>query len=142
MAAKNKQLILKGKRHWGEQIWETAQEYARKGGREIVEKLLVLYYVFDSPSTPTAARLTIIGAIIYFCSPVDLIPDFIPGAGHVDDLGVLIAAALVIKDHITPEWNYPVLVYSVEGSTETSYSNCYTPKRVKSNLFYLPIKSL
>ena len=34
-----------------------------------------------------------------------------------------------------------ILLYRVEGSTQASYANCYTPKPVKSNPFYLAIRS-
>lgn len=40
---------------------------------------------------PLGSILGIISAIIYIVSPIDLIPDFLPaGAGHVDDVAVLI----------------------------------------------------
>lgn len=34
---------------------------------------------------------TIIGALIYIFSPIDLVPDFIPGAGLLDDIAVATA---------------------------------------------------
>lgn len=36
-----------------------------------------------------ASLITILAAVIYFVSPIDLIPDFIPGAGLIDDAAVL-----------------------------------------------------
>ena len=38
---------------------------------------------------PTGTLIAVIGALIYVLSPVDIIPDFIPGAGYVDDALVL-----------------------------------------------------
>ena len=38
-----------------------------------------------------------IAAIIYFVTPIDLIPDFIPVAGYVDDAAVLAFVASAIK---------------------------------------------
>lgn len=35
------------------------------------------------------AMLTILGGIIYFLSPIDLIPDFLPVIGYLDDLYIL-----------------------------------------------------
>lgn len=35
------------------------------------------------------SMLTILGGIIYFLSPIDLIPDFIPVIGYLDDLYIL-----------------------------------------------------
>lgn len=41
---------------------------------------------------PFGSIIAIVGAIIYFVSPIDLIPDFLPG-GYIDD-GMVIALAL------------------------------------------------
>jgi uncharacterized membrane protein YkvA (DUF1232 family) len=38
---------------------------------------------------PTASIITIIAAIIYFVSPIDLMPDFLVGLGIVDDAAVI-----------------------------------------------------
>src|SRR4051812_45610213 len=42
---------------------------------------------------PAANLLTIIAAIIYFVSPFDVIPDYIPILGHIDD-AVVVSLAL------------------------------------------------
>jgi uncharacterized membrane protein YkvA (DUF1232 family) len=38
---------------------------------------------------PTGTIISIIAAIIYFVSPIDLIPDFIPGVGLIDDVLII-----------------------------------------------------
>jgi len=38
---------------------------------------------------PVGSIIAIIGGIIYFVSPIDLVPDFIPAAGYLDDVFVL-----------------------------------------------------
>lgn len=38
---------------------------------------------------PKGSIIAIIGALIYFLSPIDLIPDFIPVIGYIDDIFVL-----------------------------------------------------
>jgi uncharacterized membrane protein YkvA (DUF1232 family) len=42
---------------------------------------------------PLWKKLVGLMAVVYFLSPVDAIPDFIPIVGWLDDLGVLSAAA-------------------------------------------------
>ncbi len=39
---------------------------------------------------PWKSIVVMVAAVIYFVTPIDLIPDFIPIAGFVDDLGVLV----------------------------------------------------
>ncbi|EGW37785.1 YkvA family protein [Desulfosporosinus sp. OT] len=38
---------------------------------------------------PVGSIIAILGALIYFVSPIDLIPDFIPGVGYIDDVFIL-----------------------------------------------------
>lgn len=45
------------------------------------------------PTLPRAAKIALGAAMVYLASPIDLIPDFIPFLGYLDD--VLLAAVLV-----------------------------------------------
>jgi uncharacterized membrane protein YkvA (DUF1232 family) len=45
------------------------------------------------PLLPRAAKIALAAAMVYLASPIDLIPDFIPLVGYLDDL--LLAALLV-----------------------------------------------
>lgn len=48
---------------------------------------------------PFGTIIGITAAVIYFVSPVDLIPDFIPGLGQIDDVGAItLAIKYVYKD--------------------------------------------
>jgi uncharacterized membrane protein YkvA (DUF1232 family) len=42
---------------------------------------------------PTGSMVAILACLLYFLSPIDLIPDFIPLIGYIDDVFVI---ALVI----------------------------------------------
>lgn len=77
--------------------------FARVAGREIIEKVLILYHTLRAPSTPKWARAAILGALGYFISPIDTLPDLIPGVGYTDDLTVIVAALVTVASHITPE---------------------------------------
>lgn len=41
------------------------------------------------PHLPWKSLLSIIGVILYFINPLDIIPDFIPGIGLLDDITLL-----------------------------------------------------
>ena len=45
------------------------------------------------PGLPRAAKIALLAAAVYLASPVDLIPDFIPVVGYLDD--VLLAAIIL-----------------------------------------------
>lgn len=52
---------------------------------------------------PVLARLIPPALVLYLATPLDIIPDFIPVLGHLDDvLVVMLAAALLVK--LVPRW--------------------------------------
>jgi len=57
-----------------------------------------LFLAWKDPRTPFLARVVIIVAVAYALSPIDLIPDFIPFFGQLDDLLILpVLIAVAIK---------------------------------------------
>jgi len=50
--------------------------------------------------TPWSVIASITGALIYFISPIDVIPDFIPVVGYVDDLAVITLALSFAEDDL------------------------------------------
>lgn len=54
-----------------------------------IEYCKTLIKAVKNPKTPIKARAMAVGALIYFVSPIDLIPDNIPVIGYLDDLAVL-----------------------------------------------------
>src|SRR3954453_17239658 len=59
-----------------------------------------LYLVARHPRTPWYAKLLAAAVVAYALSPIDLIPDFIPVLGYLDDLllvplGILLVARLI-----------------------------------------------
>ena len=59
-------------------------------------RLIRAYMRKDYRDIPWETIALAIGAVVYFVSPIDLIPDFIPVAGYVDDaalIGFVIASA-------------------------------------------------
>lgn len=49
---------------------------------------------------PKRSILAIVSAIIYFLNPFDIIPDFIPGVGQVDDLSIILVCWRMISKDI------------------------------------------
>src|SRR5882762_7541709 len=57
------------------------------------KEIHILYYGLRDKRTTVVAKLPAILSVIYLLSPIDLIPDFIPFIGYVDD--IIIASLLM-----------------------------------------------
>ena len=66
--------------------------------RLLKREAIALYIAGRDPRTPIAAKLVVLAIVAYAVSPIDLIPDFIPVLGYLDELVLLpIAISLAIK---------------------------------------------
>ncbi|MEW6039561.1 MAG: YkvA family protein [Pseudomonadota bacterium] len=68
--------------------------------RRLKAETFALYLAARHPATPWYAKLLVAGIVAYAFSPIDLIPDFVPVLGYLDDLvllplGILLAVRLV-----------------------------------------------
>jgi uncharacterized membrane protein YkvA (DUF1232 family) len=52
-----------------------------------------------SIDTPLRVKIVIVLTGLYLLNPIDLIPDFIPVLGHLDDIVILSLAVRYIKRH-------------------------------------------
>jgi uncharacterized membrane protein YkvA (DUF1232 family) len=57
--------------------------------RELKIQTYALYFAYRDPRVPWYARAWIALLVAYAFSPIDLIPDFIPILGYLDDLVIL-----------------------------------------------------
>ena len=66
--------------------------------KELKREAYALYYACQNPRVPWYIKLMAICAVAYALSPIDLIPDFIPVLGLLDDLILLpLAIVLILK---------------------------------------------
>lgn len=73
----------------------------RKWASELKRQTLVVYFAARDPRTPWFARLLALGVAAYALSPIDLIPDFIPVLGYLDDL-VIVPLGLLLVLRLIP----------------------------------------
>lgn len=71
--------------------------------RHLKSETYALYLAARHPKTPWYAKLFVAGVVAYALSPIDLIPDFVPVLGYLDDLilvplGIAIAMKLIPPD--------------------------------------------
>jgi len=60
--------------------------------RTLVAQARLAIRLFREPRVPIVAKAVPVLAALYLVSPFDVVPDFLPGLGQLDDLGVIIAA--------------------------------------------------
>jgi uncharacterized membrane protein YkvA (DUF1232 family) len=60
--------------------------------RQLPNFLRLLYGLITDPRVALLDKVLVFGAIAYIVTPIDLIPDFIPFLGEVDDVYLLVLA--------------------------------------------------
>jgi len=74
------------------------KEFAKRLKRE----LKVIYLAYRRPEVPWYARRAAVVVVGYALSPIDLIPDFIPVLGYLDDL-ILIPMGIALVIRLIPQ---------------------------------------
>jgi len=75
-------------------MFTSLQSWAKKLKKQVV----VLYLAYKDSRTPWYAKAFAMCVVAYAFSPIDLIPDFIPLLGYLDDLVLIpIGVALALK---------------------------------------------
>jgi uncharacterized membrane protein YkvA (DUF1232 family) len=70
----------------------------KQRARRLKSDTLALYFAARHPATPWYAKLLVATIVAYACSPIDLIPDFIPVLGLLDELVLLpLGIALALR---------------------------------------------
>jgi uncharacterized membrane protein YkvA (DUF1232 family) len=77
-------------------------EKLKQKARALKKEVFVLYLAYQNPQTPWYAKLFAMIVVAYAFSPIDLIPDFIPVLGYLDDL-VLIPLGVSLALKMIPE---------------------------------------
>lgn len=79
--------------------------------------LIALWKLFKHPQTPRAAKVTAVLVLAYVLSPIDLIPDFIPVLGQLDDL-VIVPLGIALVSRLTPRPLWESLLREAEASRD------------------------
>jgi len=67
------------------------------------EDLLAAWYCVLDPATPPRVRHVLLGAVIYFLLPADLLPDVMPALGFSDDAAVIALVLSTLSGHLREE---------------------------------------
>jgi uncharacterized membrane protein YkvA (DUF1232 family) len=91
---------------------------------------------------PTAAKVVLAAMAVYLVSPIDLIPDFIPWLGYLDD----VVLAAVVVDGVLNYVDRPLLLRYWPGSADSLDRIAavarrlarWVPNRIKARIFGPP----
>lgn len=82
-----------------------AIDYLKARARKLKKNIPAAFLALKDKETPVAAKIIAAVTVGYALSPIDLIPDFIPVLGYLDDVILLPALiALTIKLIPAPVW--------------------------------------
>jgi len=76
-------------------------EKLKQRARHLKAETFALYLAARDPRTPWYAKLLVAGIVAYAFSPIDLIPDFVPVLGYLDDL-ILIPLSITLAIKLVP----------------------------------------
>lgn len=78
-------------------LLDSAKGWSRRIKRDVV----AVYFAARDPETPLVVRALALVVAAYALSPIDLIPDFIPVLGYLDDL-LIVPLGLVVVIRLLP----------------------------------------
>jgi len=86
-------------------------------GTRLATMLLALWKLFKHDETPWAPKLVAIAVLAYAVSPIDLVPDFIPVIGLLDDI-VLVPLGVALAVRLTPPALWRARLAEAEAGAE------------------------
>ena len=74
----------------------------KEKARALKIELHAMWFAFRHPGTPWTAKAILIAVLLYAANPIDLIPDFIPFFGMLDDI-LIITVGLWLARRLIPD---------------------------------------
>lgn len=83
------EVITSDPKHRNESETNKVLQRIKHWAKALKRQVMVLWFSCRHPSTPVLAKVLAIVVVAYALSPIDLIPDFIPVLGFLDDVILL-----------------------------------------------------
>jgi len=90
----------KGEEFVNEELWTKLEKTGKK--ISFAKDIKALYRYMRDPYVSWHRKAIVVGALIYFISPIDAIPDITPLIGYLDDLGVITAVLKFLGSELIP----------------------------------------
>ena len=92
--------VEKGQQEVEEGLWDKLERVGKK--INFARDVKALYKYMRDKYVPWYRKSIVIGALIYFISPIDAVPDLAPLVGYLDDLGVITAVLKFMGSELIP----------------------------------------
>ncbi len=86
-----------------ENLWAKLEKVGSK--ISFAKDLRALYRYLMDPNVAWYRKSIVVGALIYFIVPIDLVPDIAPLVGYLDDLGVITAVIKYLGHELVPYYD-------------------------------------
>lgn len=97
----NEESLAKYKKDFSNQgFLDKIAKYGKVIGLKILYQAAQMYYVMQKPEVPATDKMIIVGALGYFISTIDFIPDVIPVLGYTDDAAAIAYAFIRVQGYI------------------------------------------
>lgn len=90
----------------------------KEKAKQLKTDIPTVYLCLKSSRTPFIAKLFALITIVYALSPIDLIPDFIPVLGYLDDI-IILPLLIIITIHFIPEETFEYFKREAQGLRES-----------------------
>ncbi len=91
--------VERGSKYIEERLWKKVE---KEGSRiRFANDVRALFRYMKDKNVAWYRKSIVVGALIYFISPIDAIPDFAPFFGYLDDLGVITAVIAFMGKEIS-----------------------------------------
>lgn len=84
-----------------ESFFGKIKKYGKKIGVTPIYLSFLLFHSVKSKEIPLYMKAPLFGALGYFVSFIDIVPDLAPFVGYCDDVGVIVSSLLLISTQIT-----------------------------------------
>jgi len=86
-----------------ENLWTKLERTGKK--ISFTKDIFALYQYLKDSNVAWYRKSIVVGALIYFISPIDTIPDLAPLVGYLDDLGVITAVLKYLGNELIPYYD-------------------------------------
>ena len=68
--------------------------------RSVPDVIRLVARLMGDPVLPRSVKLALAAAVVYLLSPIDLIPDFLPVVGYLDDVAIAAVVVDGVLNHV------------------------------------------